>query len=71
MLLIKPTDIYEVAQDIITFADREDISDNDKKVIITMVKDFYADRNEYTVDQWLTQFSQRILDRKFPPTSIE
>jgi len=70
-MLIKPSDIYNTAQDVVTFIARDDIADHDKKVILEMCRDFYQDRNEHIVDQWLTQFLQRTIDKKYPPTGLE
>jgi len=71
MSLIKPTDIYDAAKDITSFIERADVSDRDKKVILEMCRDYYQDRNEHTIDQWLTQFLQRTIDKNFPPTGLE
>lgn len=70
-MLIKPNDIYDVAKDAIAFIARDDITKNDKKVILEMCRDYYQERNQFTVDQWLAQFLQRLIDKNFPPTGLE
>ncbi len=71
MTLMKPTDIYEAANDIVEFAKREDISITDRKKILEMCKDFYNDKNEHVVDQWLSHLVGRTIDKHFPQTDFE
>ena len=70
-MLIKPSDVYDVAKDALQFVQKEDISKTDKKVILEMCRDYYQEKNQYVVDQWLAQFLQRLIDKNFPPTSLE
>ena len=71
MTLIKPTDIFDTANDIVEFAKREDISATDRKKILEMCKDFYNDKNEHLIDQWLSQLVGRTIDKHFPQTDFE
>jgi hypothetical protein len=70
-MLIKPSDVFEAANDIVEFAKREDISETDRKKILEMCKDFYNDKNEHLVDQWLGQLIGRTIDKHFPETDFE
>jgi hypothetical protein len=70
-MLIKPSDVFEAANDIVEFAKREDISETDRKKILEMCKDFYNDKNEHLVDQWLGQLIGRTIDKHFPQTDFE
>lgn len=69
-MLLKPSDIYKTAEDIVNFVN-SDASDADKKTILTMVRDFYTDRNEHVVDQWFASLAQRTIDKHYPPTGLE
>lgn len=70
-MLIKPTDIYDAANDIITFAKRTDVSETDRKKILEMCRDYYNDKNDHIVDQWLSHLLGRTIDKHFPQTDIE
>jgi hypothetical protein len=70
-MLIKPSDVFEAANDIVEFAKREDISETDRKKILEMCRDFYNDKNEHLVDQWLGQLIGRTIDKHFPQTDFE
>lgn len=71
MSLLCPSDIEKTARDIVEYWDTSPANDADKIKILTMVRDFYADRNETTVDQWFAGLCQRILDRNDPQTGFE
>lgn len=70
-MLVKPSDIENTARDIVLYWENSDANDVDKVKILTMVRDFYADRNETTIDQWFAGLCQRILDRNDPQTGFE
>jgi len=71
MNLIKPSDIANAATDIATFVDTSELADKDKQKILEMVRDFYADKNEHIIDQYLNMLAQRTLDKHFPQTGFE
>jgi hypothetical protein len=71
MSLIKPSDILDTANDIVAFAKRDDLSDIDRKKILEMCRDYYNDKNDHIVDQWLSQLLSRTIDKHFPQTDFE
>ena len=71
MMLLKPSDIANAASDIVDFVNSDTLSDNDKKRILEMVRDFYQDRNEHIIDQYLHTLTQRTIDKHFPQTGFE
>lgn len=71
MNLLKPSDIANAATDIASFVDNSDLADKDKQKILEMVRDFYVDKNEHIIDQYLATLSQRTLDKHFPQTGFE
>jgi hypothetical protein len=71
MNLLKPSDIANAATDIALFMENSDLADKDKQKILEMVRDFYVDKNEHIIDQYLATLSQRTLDKYFPQTGFE
>tara|TARA_X000001316_G_C922335_1_gene37466 strand:+ start:4786 stop:5028 length:243 start_codon:yes stop_codon:yes gene_type:complete len=71
MNLLKPSDIAVAATDISRFPTTTDLSDNDKQKILEMVRDYYIDKNEHIIDQYLSTLAQRTIDRYFPQTGFE
>jgi len=71
MMLLKPSDISNAASDIVDFVNSDTLSDNDKKRILEMVRDFYQDRNEHIIDQYLHTLTQRTIDKHFPQAGFE
>jgi hypothetical protein len=71
MMLLKPSDIAAAASDIVEFVNSDKLSDNDKKRILEMVRDFYQDRNEHIIDQYLHMLTQRTIDKHYPQTGFE
>ena len=71
MNLLKPSDIAAAATDISTFPSQSGLSNNDKQKILEMVRDYYNDKNEHIVDQYLSTLAQRTIDRYFPQTGFE
>lgn len=71
MNLLKPTDISDAATDIATFVDTSTLADKDKQKILEMVRDYYNDKNEHIIDQYLSMLAQRTLDKHFPQTGFE
>jgi hypothetical protein len=71
MNLLKPSDISNVATDIATFIDNNELAVKDKQKILEMVRDYYQDKNEHIIDQYLAMLAQRTLDKNFPQTGFE
>jgi len=71
MNLLKPSDIASAATDIATFVESSDLSDKDKQKILEMIRDFYQDKNEHIIDQYLATLAQRTIDKHFPQTGFE
>ena len=71
MNLFKPSDIAAVATDIATFIDNNELAVKDKQKILEMVRDYYQDKNEHIIDQYLAMLAQRTLDKNFPQTGFE
>lgn len=71
MTLMKPSEILDTANDIVSFAKRDDVSEADKQKILKMLQDHYNDLNETIVHQWMSQLIGRTLDKHFPDTDIE
>jgi hypothetical protein len=71
MNLLKPSDIAEAAMDITNFVTANQLADNDKQKILEMVRDFYQDKNEHIIDQYLATLAQRTIDKHYPQTGFE
>lgn len=71
MNLIKPSDIANAAKDIANFTSSSELSNKDNQKILEMVRDFYQDKNEHIIDQYLATLAQRTIDRHFPQTGFE
>ena len=71
MNLLKPSDIANAATDIATFIETSELADKDKQKILEMVRDYYLDKNEHIIDQYLATLSQRTVDKHFPQTGFE
>lgn len=71
MNLLKPSDIANAATDIATFVETSDLADKDKQKILEMVRDYYIDKNEHIIDQYLATLAQRTVDKNFPQTGFE
>lgn len=71
MNLLKPSDIANAATDIATFVETSDLADKDKQKILEMVRDYYVDKNEHIIDQYLATLAQRTVDKNFPQTGFE
>ena len=71
MNLLKPSDIANAATDIAEFVETSKLADRDKQKILEMVRDFYTDRNEHIIDQYLATLAQRTIDKHFPQTGFE
>jgi len=71
MNLLKPSDIANAATDIATFIETSELADKDKQKILEMVRDYYLDKNEHIIDQYLATLAQRTVDKHFPQTGFE
>lgn len=69
--MIKPSDVYETANDIVSFAKNTEVSEQDRVKILKMCRDYYNDKNETIIDQWLYQLTNRTIDKFFPETDFE
>ena len=71
MNLLKPSDIAEAASDIANFVTESKLADNDKQKILEMIRDYYNDKNEHIIDQYLSMLAQRTIDKNYPQTGFE
>jgi len=71
MNLLKPSDIASAATDIAEFMETSELADKDKQKILEMVRDYYTDKNEHIIDQYLATLAQRTVDKHFPQTGFE
>lgn len=69
--LIKPSEIEETARDISTYWNTSKASTEDKIKILTMVKDYYKDRNLTTIDAWFAQLCDIIITKNSQETGFE
>ena len=70
-MLITPQVIESAATDIVEFWEQSELPDTDKAKILTMVKDYYNDKNDYVYEQYLAQLTQRTIDRRVPQTKFD
>ena len=70
-MIITPQQIEETALAIVKYWDESEALPEDKVKVLEMVRDFYTDRNEYVVDQYLAQLTTRIIERNVPRTGFE
>lgn len=70
-MLITPQQIEKAAVDIVDYWETSEANDEDKLKILEMVKDFYNDRNEHIIDQYLSQLTSRVIERNVPQTGFE
>lgn len=70
-MLLTPSMIEEAAENIVNFWSISDLPASDKAKILEMVKDFYADKNETLVDQYLAGLTERTIIRNTAETGFE
>lgn len=70
-MLITPTQVEAAALDIVQYWEISEALDEDKLKVLEMVRDFYTDRDEYYVDQYLAQLTTRVIERNVPKTGFE
>lgn len=66
-----PQQLEETAMSIVTFWENSQMNDNDKKKILEMTRDYYAEKNEFVFDQYLSELCNRQLNKYAPPTGFE
>lgn len=70
-MLMTPQMIETAANDIVSFWDNSELADVDKQKILEMVKDYYANKDEYMYDQYLAGLTTRTIDSNVPHTGFE
>lgn len=70
-LILTPQHIEQAATDIVEFWEGSNLPDADKAKILTMVKEYYEDKNEFVYEQYLAQLTQRTIDRRVPQTKFD
>ena len=70
-MIISPQHIEQAAKDIVNFWEESDLPDADKEKILTMLKEYYDDKNEYIFEQYLATLCQRTIDKRVPRTGFE
>ena len=70
-MLITPQVIEKAATDIVEFWETSELPETDKAKILTMIKDYYNDKNDYVYEQYLAQLTQRTIDRRVPQTKFD
>lgn len=70
-MIITPQDIERAALGIVNYWEESDAQEDDKIKILEMIRDFYGDRNEHIVDQYLAQLATRVIERNIPRTGFE
>ena len=69
--MLTPQVIEKAATDIVEFWENSELPDTDKAKILTMVKEYYDDKNDYVYEQYLAQLTQRTIDRRVPQTKFD
>ena len=70
-MIITPQDVEKAAVDIVNYWEESKAQTEDKIKILELIRDFYQDRNEHIVDQYLSQLATRIIERNIPRTGFE
>lgn len=70
-MLMTPKMIEEAAESIVDYWSTSELPETDKTKILEMVRDFYADRNETLVDQYLSGLTERTIIRHTAQTGFE
>lgn len=70
-MLITPQQVEKAAVDIVDYWNTSDALEEDKIKILEMIRDYYAEKNEHVIDQYLAQLSTRIIERNIPRTGFE
>jgi len=71
MNILTPQQIETAAKDIVNFWDESTLPDADKEKILSMVKDYYNDKNDHIFEQYLATLCERTIDRRVPRTGFE
>ena len=70
-MLVTPLQIEKAALGIVNYWEESEALDEDKIVVLEMVRDFYADRDDHVFDQYLAQLATRMIERNVPKTGFE
>ena len=70
-MLLTPQVIEKAATDIVGFWEESELPDTDKAKILEMVQNYYEDRNEHLVDQYLRALCERTINTRVPQTGFE
>ena len=70
-MLLTPQKVEQAAKDIVDFWQQSELPDSDKHKILEMVRDFYGDRNETLIDQYLGGLTDRTIIRHTSETGFE
>lgn len=70
-MLITPQQVEKAAIDIVNYWEESEAEPEDKVKVLEMIRDFYNDRNEHIVDQYLATLTTRIIERNVPRTGFE
>ena len=70
-MILTPQQIENAATDIVEFWENSSLPDADKAKILTMVKEYYEDKNDFVYEQYLAQLTQRTIDRRVPQTKFD
>ena len=70
-MIITPQQIEQTALDIVNYWEESKAQEEDKIKVLEMTRDFYQDRNEHIVDQYLSQLTTRVIERNIPRTGFE
>ena len=70
-MIITPQQIEQTALDIVNYWEESKAQEEDKIKVLEMTRDFYQDRNEHIVDQYLSQLATRVIERNIPRTGFE
>ena len=70
-MIITPQQVEKTAIDIVNYWEESEALSEDKVKVLEMVRDFYTDRNEHIIDQYLAQLTTRVIERNVPRTGFE
>lgn len=70
-MLLTPQMIETAASNIVDFWSTSELADIDKQKILEMVKDYYANKDEYIHDQYLSALTDRTINANVPQTGFE
>ena len=71
MQLLTPSIIEKAANDITGFWETSELHDADKKKILEMTCNFYENKDEHIIDQYLAGLARRTINKYSPETGFE